>query len=1084
MKNIPTILLALFITGLSFSQPTQSKGINYKALIKDNNNNALINQNITIEFSILEGPEIQFLDVVYAETHTTSTDANGIVIVNIGEGVPLTGYEDVYNQLDWRRLSVLGSRFLKVQVDSGSGLTDMGTTEFKMVPYALYAEQSNNTGLEQLDEGGGIGWRLIDRPEDFYGPIAIGAVDLSYSWSPSLTKGATGNYATAVGLNTTASGQSSFASGVGTIASQAQATAMGAGTVASGHSSTALGIGTRAEAPNSTAIGLYNVGGGDPLLAASTDPLFEIGNGQYIDGTNDIRRNALTVLRNGTITAPSFDINEITDAKALITKEYADANYSGGSGGASTGLEAIDEGNGSGWRLKGRDPANHGNIGRGAIDLSDGFAPSSEYGATGNYSFALGNRNIASNIFSFAGGFSSRAIGYTTFSYGYGTWADAYKSTAFGNRNLGGGDPDAWVDTDPLFEIGNGNDNFRSNALTILKNGTITAPTFDISEITDAKSLITKEYADANYSGGTGGATGLEAIDEGNGLGWRLINKDPNYYDNIGANAVDLSTNPDAALNLGASGSSTFTAGYKTYATNFAATAFGNFTTASGFSATSMGFETIADDQFSTVVGRLNDNTTATNILFQVGNGNSSGRSNAFTVNFDGVITAPSFDINEITNAKALITKEYADATYSGGLAALDEGNGIGYRISGRDPNNYGQIGLNAVDLSTSTTASFSAGALGSRAFAAGSGTEAIGNSSTALGFSTQATGAYSTALGSQSQANGAGSTAFGFSALASGDWSTAMGYNSEASGDYAFALGKDNSATKQGAVSIGTNTTASANFATALGANTMASGIVSTALGNLTTASGLYATAMGTNTNATGDFSTAMGVGTTAHGDYSFASGSSTIGNGSYSAAFGSNTDAYGDYSVAMGLGTIADGQSSLVIGEYNDIRPDVLFQIGNGTGDGTGGTFRANAMTVFTNGHILAFSYDLPSDRRLKSNIIDLNYGLQTILKLSPVAYNWKNRPEESSKTFGLIAQDVQPIINEIVDVGEDKNKTLSINYTELIPVLIKAIQDQQNIIDNQNKKINNLSAQVEQFKDLSYRIAQLESLNNNQQ
>ncbi|MCF7561729.1 tail fiber domain-containing protein [Sabulilitoribacter multivorans] len=299
MKNIQYILLMLLISGFAYAQ---NKSINYKALIKDDSNNVLSNQNIIIEFSILEGPEIAFSDVIYAESHTVSTDDNGIVIVNIGEGIPLSGFEDVYNQLDWRSMSFFGSRFLKVQIDSGSGLTDMGTTEFKSVPFALFAEQSNNTGLELINEGSGNGWRLIGRPEDFYGPIAVGAVDLSYSWGPSPTNGATGNYATAVGLNTTASGQSSFASGVGTIASQAQATAMGAGTVASGHSSTAMGIGTRAEAPNSTAIGLYNIGGGDPLLASSTDPLFEIGNGNYVDGTNDNRSNALTVLRNGNAT--------------------------------------------------------------------------------------------------------------------------------------------------------------------------------------------------------------------------------------------------------------------------------------------------------------------------------------------------------------------------------------------------------------------------------------------------------------------------------------------------------------------------------------------------------------------------------------------------------------------------------------------------------------------------------------------------------------------------------------------------------------------------------------------------------------
>ena len=103
-------------------------------------------------------------------------------------------------------------------------------------------------------------------------------------------------------------------------------------------------------------------------------------------------------------------------------------------------------------------------------------------------------------------------------------------------------------------------------------------------------------------------------------------------------------------------------------------------------------------------------------------------------------------------------------------------------------------------------------------------------------------------------------------------------------------------------------------------------------------------------------------------------------------------------------------------------------------------------------------------------KKDIEDLDYGLNEILALSPKAYHWKNR-EQSYKSLGLIAQEVQPIINEIVHVAEDKDKTLSVSYTELIPVLIKAIQEQQTQIDNQNatittqeSKINDLSTALE--------------------
>ena len=54
--------------------------------------------------------------------------------------------------------------------------------------------------------------------------------------------------------------------------------------------------------------------------------------------------------------------------------------------------------------------------------------------------------------------------------------------------------------------------------------------------------------------------------------------------------------------------------------------------------------------------------------------------------------------------------------------------------------------------------------------------------------------------------------------------------------------------------------------------------------------------------------------------------------------------------------------------------------------------------------------------SDRRLKGDITELPYGLAEILLLEPKAYHWKNR-DQKHKSFGLIAQEVQPVIKEIV-------------------------------------------------------------------
>ncbi len=82
----------------------------------------------------------------------------------------------------------------------------------------------------------------------------------------------------------------------------------------------------------------------------------------------------------------------------------------------------------------------------------------------------------------------------------------------------------------------------------------------------------------------------------------------------------------------------------------------------------------------------------------------------------------------------------------------------------------------------------------------------------------------------------------------------------------------------------------------------------------------------------------------------------------------------------------------------------------------------------------------WTIESDIAYKENIRDLDYGLNTILQLSPKRYNLKENGEDS---FGLIAQDVEKIIPEIVS-GEEGTK--NVGYDGLTPVLVKAIQEQQ--------------------------------------
>ena len=80
--------------------------------------------------------------------------------------------------------------------------------------------------------------------------------------------------------------------------------------------------------------------------------------------------------------------------------------------------------------------------------------------------------------------------------------------------------------------------------------------------------------------------------------------------------------------------------------------------------------------------------------------------------------------------------------------------------------------------------------------------------------------------------------------------------------------------------------------------------------------------------------------------------------------------------------------------------------------------------------------------SDRRLKSDIAPIRYGLADVLRLNPVSFQWKDPKLGGQREIGLIAQDVQAIIPEVI--GRNADDMLSIDYPKLIAVLISAIKE----------------------------------------
>jgi hypothetical protein len=102
---------------------------------------------------------------------------------------------------------------------------------------------------------------------------------------------------------------------------------------------------------------------------------------------------------------------------------------------------------------------------------------------------------------------------------------------------------------------------------------------------------------------------------------------------------------------------------------------------------------------------------------------------------------------------------------------------------------------------------------------------------------------------------------------------------------------------------------------------------------------------------------------------------------------------------------------------------------------------------------------NYITRSDISLKKDIQPLNYGiLDKVLKLNPISFYWKDENMDKEKHFGFVAQEVEEVLPELVRQDSQGKKTLS--YNELIPYLVRAIQEQQ-------KEIEELKAQIQNSK-----------------
>lgn len=105
--------------------------------------------------------------------------------------------------------------------------------------------------------------------------------------------------------------------------------------------------------------------------------------------------------------------------------------------------------------------------------------------------------------------------------------------------------------------------------------------------------------------------------------------------------------------------------------------------------------------------------------------------------------------------------------------------------------------------------------------------------------------------------------------------------------------------------------------------------------------------------------------------------------------------------------------------------------------------------------------------SDRRLKKEIQDLTDPLEKTLKMRGVSYSWKDQNKSQRKQIGVIAQEVEEIYPEFVHT--DTKGMKAVNYAQISAVLIEAIKELNNKVEELEKENSSLKSSLVKIESL---------------
>lgn len=144
MKKIITICAAIIMTASLWAQSPEK--MSYQAVVRDGSNNLVTSSAVGMQISILQGSPSG--TAMYVETQTPTTNANGLVSIEIGAGTVVSGD---FTTINWAN----GPYFIKTETDPAGGIsyTITGISQLLSVPYALHAKTAETVtgGITETD---------------------------------------------------------------------------------------------------------------------------------------------------------------------------------------------------------------------------------------------------------------------------------------------------------------------------------------------------------------------------------------------------------------------------------------------------------------------------------------------------------------------------------------------------------------------------------------------------------------------------------------------------------------------------------------------------------------------------------------------------------------------------------------------------------------------------------------------------------------------------------------------------------------------------------------------------------------------